>query len=291
MILVANKSGQLCNQLVLFAHAFATAAESGQKIKHLFGYDLNRFFDFDCEFRKLILHKDIWKIFRYIEYLRYREYKHFKKIGVILLGRDLNIPTEAESKQIALKCRKKGVHLILYWQYRDYEALFLHQEKIREIFKPRPQICREVSATVADFNKLDNELLVAVHLRRGDYRTWCNGQFYYDDAVYRRWMQAVAHSSEKKCIFILFSNEKLEEEAFVGDGYKVILAKGDTIHDLYTMACCDYIMGPPSTFSWWAAFYGNKPYCTLYKADLDVDLKLFRYVKGEEFAPHRYFES
>lgn len=291
MIIVANKSGQLCNQLILFAHAIATAAESGQKIKHLFGYDFDQYFDFDHEFGKLILHKDIWKIFWRIEYIRYKESKYFKPIRAILLGRDLKVPTMEESKQIAQKYREKGIHIILYWQYRDYDALFRQRGKLCEIFKPRQQICQEVSAIVTSLKKNDDELLIAVHLRRGDYKDWCNGRFYYNDTTYRRWMQAIANSCGKKCTFVLFSNEKLEQDVFTGHGYRVILAKGDAIHDLYTMASCDYIMGPPSTFSWWAAFYGNKLYYTLYKEDLIVNLKLFRRVKGEEFNPLRYLES
>ena len=28
---------------------------------------------------------------------------------------------------------------------------------------------------------------------------------------------------------------------------------------MYSLAECDYIVGPPSTFSTWASFYGNVP--------------------------------
>lgn len=291
MIIVANKSGQLCNQLVLFAHAFATAMESNQRIRHIFGYSLNQYFDFDHEFRKLILHRDIQKISWCLEYLKYREYKRFKKIKIILLGRDLKVPSKDEMRKTAQQCRKKGIHIISYWQYRDYEALFLHQDKIRKIFKPRQHICEEVNDIIKAMNKLDHEVYIAVHMRRGDYKTWCNGRFYFSNETYKRWMQDVAKSCNKRCVFVLFSNEKIEQEVFADYSYKVIVAKGDTIHDLYTMASCDYIMGPPSTFSWWAAFYGHKLYCTLYDEQMKVSLKQFRHVEGEEFNPFKYLES
>jgi len=29
--------------------------------------------------------------------------------------------------------------------------------------------------------------------------------------------------------------------------------------DLYALAKCDYILGPLSSYSQWASFYGNKP--------------------------------
>jgi hypothetical protein len=43
---------------------------------------------------------------------------------------------------------------------------------------------------------------------------------------------------------------------------------GHFIEDLYALASCDYIIGPPSTFSQWASFYGNVPrYMVNYKAE------------------------
>ena len=34
---------------------------------------------------------------------------------------------------------------------------------------------------------------------------------------------------------------------------------GHAIEDLYALARCDYLIGPPSTFSAWASFYGKVP--------------------------------
>jgi hypothetical protein len=36
---------------------------------------------------------------------------------------------------------------------------------------------------------------------------------------------------------------------------------------MYALASCDYIVGPPSTFSLWASFYGQVPLCFLQKPD------------------------
>jgi len=45
-------------------------------------------------------------------------------------------------------------------------------------------------------------------------------------------------------------------------GIKTHFGTGHFIEDLYTLASCDYIIGPPSTFTMWASFYGRVP---LYK--------------------------
>ena len=33
----------------------------------------------------------------------------------------------------------------------------------------------------------------------------------------------------------------------------------DCMTDLYALSRCDYIIGPPSTFSQWASYYGHVP--------------------------------
>jgi hypothetical protein len=37
------------------------------------------------------------------------------------------------------------------------------------------------------------------------------------------------------------------------------MSRGSAVEDLYSLARCDYLLGPPSTFSLWASFYGNVP--------------------------------
>ena len=35
------------------------------------------------------------------------------------------------------------------------------------------------------------------------------------------------------------------------------------MHDLYCLSKCDYLFGPPSTYSMWASFTGLVPYAVL----------------------------
>ncbi len=58
--------------------------------------------------------------------------------------------------------------------------------------------------------------------------------------------------------FIIFSDEKREISEF--EGLDVVLAPGNLIEDLYSMARCDLIIGSlASTYCGWAAWYGNVP--------------------------------
>ncbi|HAX17707.1 MAG TPA: hypothetical protein DCY00_03825 [Actinobacteria bacterium] len=48
------------------------------------------------------------------------------------------------------------------------------------------------------------------------------------------------------------------------------------IEDLYSLALCDYIFGPPSTFSMWASFYGEVPLRFITNPDTDLSLDKFK---------------
>lgn len=47
-------------------------------------------------------------------------------------------------------------------------------------------------------------------------------------------------------------------------GNSLLLKKLFIIEDMYSLAECDYIIGPPSTYTMWASFYGEVP---LYMVD------------------------
>ena len=48
----------------------------------------------------------------------------------------------------------------------------------------------------------------------------------------------------------------MDEEAF--PSFDVVLGNGQIVEDMYAFAACDYIVGPPSTYTGWASFYGDK---------------------------------
>ena len=63
--------------------------------------------------------------------------------------------------------------------------------------------------------------------------------------------------SGRKVSFLVCSDEARNPQEF--SGLRVGLGTNSSMGDLYALAECDYILGPPSTFSKWASFYGNKP--------------------------------
>jgi hypothetical protein len=79
----------------------------------------------------------------------------------------------------------------------------------------------------------------------------------------------------RKVGFLVCSNEKHEPQKF--SGLRVFLGTGQPIEDMYGLAGCDYIMGPPSTYSMWASFYGEVPLYQFEDANRKISIEDFSY--------------
>jgi hypothetical protein len=143
------------------------------------------------------------------------------------------------------------------WLYRDRNGLAKHKPCIKEFFSPVPEIQQRIDACIQK-NREGNTVLVGVHLRRRDYSKWNDGKYYYDDNAFRRLMQQMPKVlPNRKVRFLLVSDEPIDWNNY--DGLDIVKGPGDPGGDLFSLAACDYIMGPPSTFTIWASFFGNVP--------------------------------
>jgi hypothetical protein len=55
----------------------------------------------------------------------------------------------------------------------------------------------------------------------------------------------------------------------------VIPGPGHVVQDMYALARCDYLLGPPSTFTIWSSFYGRVPLCHVESPDQELALASF----------------
>lgn len=268
MIYSAQCSGQLCNRIVWFVQALATAIDCKVNLVNFFGRDLRRFSDLypeaipEIKIRNLnfgyCLPLDVihgWM-------LRFRRFK------------------KGYYDSNAERCRRwrenglRGPLLLWDWYFRNDEAIVRHREEIcaylrvRDEFTVRPN---EIAAR----SREDGTIVVGVHLRRGDYKEACS-HLYFDDATYLRFMKEFIASCRKdNVVFVMVSNEPINTGYFAQNGLHVVDATGRPQEDIITLSLCDYIMGPGSTFSWWAAYYGDKPRLSLDSRDDTVSLDKF----------------
>lgn len=191
-------------------------------------------------------------------------------MGVRIVG-DLNAGFIDLNSAGYLALAQNPRHLLVHegWLYRDNRNFSKYAEQIRQFFRPI-KAHRQAVARVLAANRAHADVLIGVHIRRGDYATWCNGAYFYGHATYARAMGELhaLFPTEVRVQFLLFSNEPIPTADFAefDTGYST----NHPVEDLYTMAGCDYILGAPSTYSTWASFYGRVPLCHLHHADQSI---------------------
>lgn len=168
---------------------------------------------------------------------------------------------EYKAKDIFMRSSKYFPTLMHCWPYLDFDSLYKHQDDIRRIIRPKPEWLEEAKKNIERIRKnfLDC-ILVGVHIRRKDYKDFLGGRYYYNYDVYRTRMEEFTRNFNRKPVFIIFSDEEIDIQLLANDdAYYTVISHNQAIIDLVMMSFCDYLIGPPSTFSGWASFWGKVP--------------------------------
>lgn len=169
----------------------------------------------------------------------------------------------------------------------DDEPNELILKSIKKLLYPSQKIMKDIEH---DFEKWYGQIIIGVHIRRGDYKYWHDGKYYFSLEEYAKCCESVCNFLNKKPVFLICSNEKISLQHFK-DFTVFQLSKKSSIHDLYALSKCDYIIGPPSTFSAWASFIGEKPHSFIYNPKIfDPNFRIIkshsRYTNGEKVIYH-----
>lgn len=260
--IIYDAPGQTCNRLWSYIDTIGWAIRSnGQAIIWFWDKDLQHF--------------DNLRNSRYVRFpfysprlIKFFGHKRYQKILHKLVANSLIRPLY----------RRSTGRFVAGWDKRASAEHFPHvQELIRQIYRPNQHIIDHVSPIVESYRQ-KGYYIIGVHIRGGDYKWWFNGRYYFEPQEYKRQMQAVARlHSDKKVCFAISTNERIDHTLF--NGLEIMQIENPTaIHDLYMLSQCDKIIGPLSTFSRWASFYGNVPLCFIDR-DKEVTLDSFSVIK------------
>lgn len=269
MLIISNKSGQLSNRLSIFSHFISFSLEHGVSVYN------PSFDEYACFFegtRKGLLIKNLkphhffdrqslirnfsFRIVRILSKIipKVPFFNLFFKSIFLKNDEDLFVLDSPEN----IKLLKSGKTFFLSgWLFRCQNFAEKHSEFIRSYFKPVKKHLENIEQTIHPIRKRF-KTIVGFHIRRGDYKIFQNGIYYYELEQYRTVMENITSVFDKKeTAFLICSNENIDLNTF--KGLNVFKGPGHFVEDLYSLAECDYIAGPPSTFTMWASFYGNKP--------------------------------
>jgi hypothetical protein len=288
IIVVAKPVGRLCNRIVLFAHFIGAAIEHDLVIVNpAFGDYAHHFpataHDPLCRFpsghrlphppgaRRAVLSAT-----RAGAEILHRLQMSGQDVGLIRLNRQEGVDLNGETF-LGMVARHRIV-VVEDWFFRNAANCARHSETIRSFFTPSDQTMERARAPV-ERARAAGRCVVGVHVRRGDYQTFKGGRFYYSHAQYRHIMSALVTELQGRSVtFFVCSDEPVPSDAF--SGLDVVLGGGEVVEDLFGLAACDLLLGPPSTFSRWASFYGDVPLHPITDADRHPSYEAFRVSQG-----------
>ena len=269
MIVIARSYGQLGNRLFVYAHFIAAARAYGVPLANPCFAEYADFFpatahDLWCRYprpsvdsrppsagRRKMLAKGIYLTARLLSMAGLTRYPfqvlRIKGEQIYDLGSD----------EFANASRDDRHLLAMGWLFRSESLLRQHADAVRSHFQIAQPHRDRVDRLIASIRR-GADVIVGVHIRHGDYATFMNGRYFYSVQQYAAAMQSIAQQLPgKRIAFLVCSNVKVERSDF-GD-LQVHFGPGHIIEDMYAMAEADLLVGPPSTYTGWASFYGNVP--------------------------------
>jgi hypothetical protein len=268
MITIVGKPGQLGNSLFLFANFLACAIEHNLRVANPAFDEYAEYFrfpgqDFFCRYparpslfkgnrrtRKLFFSFNY-----YLARLLARSGIRSRYLRAIALDWDEEV--RLDSPEFVALARRTRVLFAQGWLFRDRTNFYPHRDAIRAYFEPLEVFQHNVERLIKSA-RADCDLLVGVHIRHGDYERFLDGKYFYEVEQYARLMLKVeAMYPDKKVGFLICSNVKQSAEHFAR--FNFTFGNDHLIEDMYAFARCDLILGPPSTYTMWAAFYGEVP--------------------------------
>ena len=268
MIFARDKS-QMCNNLLQFAHVYAWGREHGRRVMSMrFSYKYPYFKITHSKYVSFPLYV-LAKALAAVKLLPTASFKH-----------DDCDPVALEQKMLRHR------HIVVSGWYVHYYDLFLkYRDEIVDLFTIDPQFTEPVREKMKDWKGIK----LGVHIRRGDYAVWKDGIYCYDDATYADRIRQFARLMPGKdiCVCLSTNDREVTAERFktlIGsaDGHvEVHLLGGNAVEDLFMLSECDYIIGPPSTYSLVAAMYRDIPLCRMDQIEGDSlslsDFRMFDY--------------
>jgi hypothetical protein len=281
MVVIQKRVGQLGNQLFNLAHfAAAAIAHDFHVLCPCFQYPLDQFPNLNSNtrlhvwnFSSVQANRTVHRIFKMLRVAAPRSPLHE---CLVADGPTLTFLDDPAFAQIA---RQKALVACEGFGFRAIRSITTHYCQIQQLFRP----CEETISRVDGYREAKgwsrDTVVVGFHIRRSDYRDYLGGRYCYEDLAWKRWIaqaRSTLCSGSSRFAGVLFSDE--DTRPLLDTAGDLFTAPGNAFQDLHMLSQCNFILGPPSTFSGWASFIGRVPIMRLESASVAVTTSAFNIV-------------
>lgn len=248
MIIMPHPYGRMANRLILATTFIAQTEEYGDSFLHLAFADYFRFFE-GTKHSPLLYYRSS----------NPRKFARTRTFGCVNIWNTNDKRGETyflNQETFLTKQHDTRCLFVIGWSFRTPDVVLKHKNLIKQLFKPVPKHLTAVEQ-LADKIRKNADNIVGVHIRQTDYKKFSGGKFLYSIDDYKSFMRQMNGQLPGKTRFLLCSDIRLIPTDF--KEFDVFMATGHPVEDNYALATCDYMIGPPSTYTAWASFYGDTP--------------------------------
>lgn len=246
MIFVHDK-GRMCNNILQYGHFYAWGREHGcQTMSMRFAYKYRYFH---------ICHTRYHNFFVYL-FAKYASKWHL----LPTVDFDVNVSNALMYEQQLFNHK----HIVATgWSACWYDLFLKYKNEIISLFQFDERVRKTPDLLLNRSPKSKCDLRIGIHIRRGDYRKWNNGRYFYSDQQYidviRKFL--ILHKEQTVQLFVCGNDPDLDEAAFqeAFSEVSICFPKGNPGEDLYLLSQCDRLIGAPSTFTLVASMYRDVP--------------------------------
>lgn len=266
MLFVRDK-GQMCNNMLQYAHVYAWGREHGRNTMSMrFAYKYQYF---------RICHSR-WHWFWMYLAGKWGAALHLLPVITFPFEKNQDISAQIE----AMNSNKHAV--VQGWRAEFFDLFLKYKEDIIALFQFDDSIRKQVMPQMIPYK---NCTKLGVHIRRGDYKTFYGGKYFFDDKVFIDYIKAFATGKNDVHVFICGNDPNINKELFKQELPEVTVhfPNGNPGEDLCLLSECNYLIGPPSTFSLVASMYRDIPICWMETKEpllqFDIFDNLFKQIK------------
>lgn len=148
------------------------------------------------------------------------------------------------------------------WYVRFYDLFLKYRDDIVRLFQFNDDVEAAARRKMIEASPQPS-IALGLHIRRGDYRSFYDGRFFYSDEQYVSLVQRFAALFPGKAVtvYICGNDPQLDRDYYRRNlpQLNVAFPDGNQAEDLCLFSHCDYLIGPPSTYTLVAALYRDLP--------------------------------
>ena len=258
MLVLMGKFGRMGNQLWTYANVLAYALEHRISLINP-RFEFSELFvgtarTYEKNISRVAIHATPGGI-SLINFI-YKVNLRLRLFPFVQLGEDLLLDLDDSSGALQ-ELGSEGIKFLSGFYFRATKSMENNSLAVRSFFSPVPHLQRRIDDLVMQARN-NSDVLVGVHIRHGDYKTYCDGMMYYTIDEYMVVMRSIVDQLPKcKVKFLVCSDESHDLKCFAD--LDVYQSNCEAVVDMYALGMCDFIFGPNSSFSHWASFYGHVP--------------------------------